>query len=171
MGPDRWDSGPGGALGSGAAQLNLTDEQKQAIRTICQQSRADANEVVAAIDDARAALHEAVIAGADEAKIRAAAAALGTAIGNQAVLQAQTIAAAKAVLTEEQRKEYEKIRASVPHSRAGHGRSRVRRRPLRDCSLTGPTGSMRRASLRSTASPRTVLHPCRTWASSRCSSG
>ena len=115
-GPGPMGLGPGGALGFGAAQLNLTDEQRQVIRTICQQSRADANEVVAAIDDARAALHEAVIAGADEAKIRTAATALGTAIGNQAVLQSQTITAVKAVLTEEQRKEYEKICASVPHS-------------------------------------------------------
>lgn len=111
--------GPGGVLGPAAAQLNLTDEQKQAIRTICQQSRADSNEVVGAIDEARAALHEAVIGGANEEHIRAAAAALGTAIGNQAVLQAKTVAAARAVLTEEQRKEHQEVQATVPHSRQG----------------------------------------------------
>ena len=62
MGMMSHGGGPGGVLGPAAAQLNLTDEQKQAIRTICQQSRADANEVVGAIEEARAALHEAVIA-------------------------------------------------------------------------------------------------------------
>ncbi len=121
--PGAMGFGPGGAaLGPAMAQLNLTYEQKQAIQTICQQSRADANEVVDAIEDARAGLHEAVIGGASEEQIRAAAATLGTAIGNQAVLRAQTVAAARAVLTEEQRKEHDKIRASVPHAGRGMGR-------------------------------------------------
>jgi Spy/CpxP family protein refolding chaperone len=113
--------GPGGVFGPLAAELNLTLEQRQKIRDICQQSRADANEVVEAIDKARADLHEAVIGGAGEQQIRAAAAALATAIGNQAVLQAQTIAAAKAVLTPEQLKEFEETKASVPHVRQRMG--------------------------------------------------
>ncbi len=120
MGVGRQPAGataPDRLFGPMAAQLNLTEEQKKVLRTICQESRADANEVVAAVDNARAALHEAVIGGASEAQIRAAAAALGTAIGNQAVLQAQTITAAKAVLTPEQLKQFEEFKASVPHTR------------------------------------------------------
>ncbi len=108
---------PGRVFGPVADQLNLTDEQKNLIRNICQESRADANEVVQAVDNARAALHEAVLSGASEEQIRAAAAALGTVIGNQAVLQAQTITAAKAVLTPEQLKKLDEIKATVPHTR------------------------------------------------------
>jgi Spy/CpxP family protein refolding chaperone len=109
--------GPGGVLGPIAGQLNLTAAQRDAIRDICRQSRADANEVVEAVDNARAALHEAVIGGASAEQIRAAAATLGTAIGNQAVLQAQTVAAAKAVLTTEQLKQFEETKGRVPHAR------------------------------------------------------
>jgi Spy/CpxP family protein refolding chaperone len=109
--------GPGGVLGPMTAQLDLTAEQRNTIRDICQQSRADANEVVEAIDEAQADLHEAVINGADAEQIRAAAAKVGTAIGNQAVLRAQTIAAVKAVLTPEQLKQWEENKATVPHTR------------------------------------------------------
>jgi len=120
MGMGRQPAGvtaPGRVFGPIADQLKLTDEQKRLIRSICQESRADANEVVEAVDNARAALHEAVLSGASEEQIRAAAATLGTAIGNQAVLQAQTIAAAKGVLTPEQLKQLEEVKASVPHTR------------------------------------------------------
>jgi hypothetical protein len=60
-------------------------------------------------------LHEAVLSGASEEEIRAAAATLGTALGNQAVLQAATVTAVKAVLTDEQREQWEKIKEAVPH--------------------------------------------------------
>jgi Spy/CpxP family protein refolding chaperone len=116
--------GPGGVLGPMAAQLNLTAEQRDAIRDLCQQSRADANEVVEAVDTAAADMHEAVLSGASEEQIRATAAKLGTVLGNQAVLRAQTIAAVKAVLTPEQLKQWEENKASVPHARrppAGQG--------------------------------------------------
>jgi Spy/CpxP family protein refolding chaperone len=109
--------GPAGMLGPMIAQLDLTAEQRNEIRNICQQSRADANEVVKAVDDARAELHEAALSGANEEQIRAAAAKLGTALGNQAVLRAQTVAAVKAVLTPEQLQKWEELKATVPHSR------------------------------------------------------
>jgi len=46
---------------------------------------------------------------------------LGTAIGNQAVFGAKTLASAKAVLTDEQRKELDKIQTKVapPQHRRG----------------------------------------------------
>lgn len=102
------------ALGAIGAWLNLTDEQKTQIRQIQEQGKTDAEAAQKAVDDARGALHDAVIGGAAEADIRAAATALGEAIGNQAVLHAKTVAAAKAVLTDEQRKKFDEMRAKLP---------------------------------------------------------
>jgi Spy/CpxP family protein refolding chaperone len=102
------------ALGAIGAWLNLTDEQKAQIREIQEQGRKDAEAAEDAVVDARDTLHDAVIGGAAETEIRAAATALGEAIGNQAVLHAKTVAAAKAVLTEEQRKRFDEMRAKLP---------------------------------------------------------
>jgi len=109
--------------------LDLTDEQTKQIQSIYGKAQADANTVADAVVSARDALHKAVIGGATEAQIQTAATALGTAIGNQAALAAKTLASAKTVLTDEQRKELEKIQtklAPVPHRRGpmagtGHG--------------------------------------------------
>jgi Spy/CpxP family protein refolding chaperone len=118
---------PGGLLRLGR-WLDLTDEQATQIKTICDKAQADANTAAEAVVSARDALHKAVISGATEAQIQSAATALGTAMGNQAVLAAKTLAAAKSVLTDEQRQELEKIqtkRTPLPHRRgpvAGNGR-------------------------------------------------
>ena len=96
-------------LGPAAWALKLTDEQIRQIRSIYDRARVDSGSVEQAVAQARMALHQAVTSGADEAQVRTAAAALGTAIGNQAAVHAKTVAAAKAVLTDEQRKEFEKI--------------------------------------------------------------
>ncbi len=119
MGPMHQGAGPmgpphGDALGAIGAWLNLTDEQKSEIREIQEQGKADAEAAQKAVDDARGTLHDAVISGAAETDIRAAATALGQAIGNQAALHAKTVAAAKAVLTEEQRKKFDEMRAKLP---------------------------------------------------------
>ena len=106
-------------LGPAAWSLNLTEAQIKQIRNIYDQARADANSVEQAVAKAHIALHQAVIGGASEAQIQAAAATLGTALGNQAALHAKTLAAAKAVLTAEQRKELDKIpekMATLQHS-------------------------------------------------------
>jgi Spy/CpxP family protein refolding chaperone len=106
-------------LGPAAWSLNLTEAQIRQIRGIYDQTRADANSVEQGVTNARIALHEAVTSGAAQTQVRAAATALGTAIGNQAALHAKTIAAAKAVLTDEQRKELEAIpgkMATLRHS-------------------------------------------------------
>jgi Spy/CpxP family protein refolding chaperone len=96
-------------LGPAAWALDLTDEQIKKIRAIYDQARAEADAVEQAVAKARIGLHEAVTGGATEAQVRTAATTLGTAIGNQAALHARTLAAAKAVLTEEQRKELDRI--------------------------------------------------------------
>jgi len=127
--------GPGMGMGMGpgpmhgdilaaiAWWLDLTDEQKTQIKKIGEDAKADANTAEEAVADARGALHDAVMGGGTEAEIRAAATALGTAIGNQAALHAKTLAAAKAVLTDEQRQELDKIVAKLPglRQRIPHG--------------------------------------------------
>jgi Spy/CpxP family protein refolding chaperone len=109
-------------LGPLAWSLNLTDEQIKQIRSIYDQARIDANSVEQAVATARIALHETVASGATEAQIRAAAATLGTAVGHQAVLHAKVLTAAQAVLTDEQRKELDKIperMATLQHNAQG----------------------------------------------------
>ncbi len=96
-------------LGPAAWSLNLTEAQIKQIRGIYDQARADADSLEQAVTQARIALRQAVTGGATEAQIRTAATTLGTAIGNQAALHAKTLAAAKVVLTEEQRKELDRI--------------------------------------------------------------
>ncbi len=96
-------------LGPAAWSLNLTEAQIKQIRSIYDQARADADSVDKAVATATIGLHEAITSGATEAQIRAAATTLGTAIGNQVALHAKTLAAAKAVLTDEQRKELDRI--------------------------------------------------------------
>ena len=101
---------PGGVLRL-SWQLDLTAEQVKQIRTIYQNAQVDANTAAEAVVGARDALHEAVTSGASEEQIETAAANLGTAIGKQAALAAKTLASAKAVLTDAQRQELEKIQA------------------------------------------------------------
>ncbi len=118
---------PGGLLRLGW-WLDLTDEQTKQIQSIYDKTQADASTAADAVTSARDALHKAVISGATEAQIQTAATALGTALGNQAALAAKTLASAKAVLTNEQRKELEKIQTKftpLQHRRgpmAGNGR-------------------------------------------------
>ena len=96
-------------LGPMAWSLNLTDEQIKQIRGIYDRAKADANSVEQAVATATIGLHEAIASGAAEAQIRAAATTLGAALGNQAVFHAKMLTTVKAVLTDEQRKELDKI--------------------------------------------------------------
>jgi len=83
-------------------KLGLTDEQAaqlQQLRTSQQETMKASRE---AIQQKREALGEAVQSGADEQAIRAAAAELGTALGDAAVLRAAHVAEVKKILTPEQ---------------------------------------------------------------------
>ncbi|MCX5644575.1 MAG: Spy/CpxP family protein refolding chaperone [Phycisphaerae bacterium] len=126
--------GPGGGcplccpLGQGlgglrglAWWLDLTKEQTKQIRTIHEKAQADADTAAEVVVSARDALHKAVVTGATEEQIGSAATTLGTAIGNQAALQAKTLASVKVVLTDEQRKELDKIQEKLapPRHRGG----------------------------------------------------
>jgi Spy/CpxP family protein refolding chaperone len=108
-----------GRLGPVARRLNLTEDQLDKIRDIFRQARANAETAADAVVRAREALHEAVIGGSNEAAIRAAAKTLGEAISDQAVLRARTVAAARAVLTDEQRETLQNVRENQPAVRPG----------------------------------------------------
>ncbi len=105
---------PGGWLLSLAWWLDLTKEQVTQVQAIVEEAQPEAQEAADVVAAAQAALHEAVVNGASEDEIRVAATALGTVIGDQAVLHAQTLAAIKAVLTEEQLKRFDAIKTKLP---------------------------------------------------------
>jgi len=93
-------------------QLDLTDEQVEAINEALKENKEKAEAARKAVAEATKALHEAVIKG-DEAGIREAATNLGKAIGNGAVLRASTMTSVKKVLTDEQREELEELTAKL----------------------------------------------------------
>ena len=99
----------GGILQLALRRLDLTDEQRQKIKSVIQDGKTSRQTARRAVVDATEALHKAVADGATEADIRQAATTLGTAIGNQAVLRAATTASIKQVLTPEQLEELKKI--------------------------------------------------------------
>jgi Spy/CpxP family protein refolding chaperone len=115
-------------------RLDLTDEQRTKIWEILSQARPDAQTAREAVAKARENLQNAVTSGATEEQIRSAATALGTAIGNQAALQAKTLAAAKAVLTDEQRAQLEQMQKNLPPLR----------QRVRDAALGRPGGGPQR---------------------------
>jgi Spy/CpxP family protein refolding chaperone len=90
-------------------RLDLTDEQKEAIKGILQDGKEQAEAAGKAVAEAHKALHQAVLEGADEAAIRTAAKVVGEAIGDQAVQKANISGSVKEVLTEEQRAELEEL--------------------------------------------------------------
>jgi hypothetical protein len=110
--------GVGGGLGVCAVplrilrQLDLTDEQVEAINEVLKANQEKAETAGKAVAEATKGLHEAVIKG-DEAGIREAATKLGKAIGNGAVLRAATMASVKKVLTDEQRAELDELIAEL----------------------------------------------------------
>ena len=126
MGPQLGAMGPGGPgmLGRGRGRdgypmplmmlrrLDLTDEQVDAIKKIVEESKEKSEAAIKAVAEATKGLHETVTEG-DEAKIREAATNLGKAIGDQAVLKAATMASVKEVLTDEQLKELEELKAKM----------------------------------------------------------
>jgi Spy/CpxP family protein refolding chaperone len=120
-------------IGRLVRRLDLTDEQRTEIREILSQARSDEQGAREAVAKAREDLRKAVTGGATEEQIRSAATALGTAMGNQAVLQVKTVTAVKAVLTDEQRQKLEQMQKDLP---------RLRQR-VRNAALNGPAGGPR----------------------------
>ncbi len=128
--PGRFGMGmgrPGGFGGPGMlhmlGRLELTDEQKEAVKKITEAAKEKDKKADEAVGEARKALYEAVDKG-DETAIREAATVLGKALGDQAVLKAQTMASIKAVLTPEQLKKLDEFKATMKE-RAGKFREKM----------------------------------------------
>jgi len=100
-----------GALGM-FGRLDLTDEQKESIKKINEESKEKSKAAAEAVGEARKALQETVAKG-EEAAIRKAAKNLGEVLGDQAVLRAKKMSSIKAVLTPEQLKKLEELKAKM----------------------------------------------------------
>jgi Spy/CpxP family protein refolding chaperone len=94
-------------------RVDLTDEQVEKIKEIIKANREKIQTAQKAVAEARKALNETVAKGADETAIREAATAVGKALGDAAVLRANTTASVIAILTEEQRTKLDELRKEM----------------------------------------------------------
>lgn len=90
-------------------RLDLTEEQIQKVKTIAKNNKETVEATEKTLEQARNAVHEAVVKGAAESEVRAAAASLGATLADQAVNKAATMASIRAILTEEQLKELDEL--------------------------------------------------------------
>lgn len=109
-------------------QLELTGEQREAIRGVVRQHRENGQAVREQAADARRALSEAVASGADETRIRALAAELAPLRADAAVLRAGLYAGIREVLTDPQRAELDE---ELDEMRDRRRQRRERRESLR----------------------------------------
>ena len=113
------DGGPVGLLLLPLRHLNLSDEQRDQVRTLIGESREAARTNAREIRVAR----EAVTASAvDEERIRTLAAELGRLAGDAAVQRAQVYAAGWQILTSEQQARADEIRAAREERRERRNR-------------------------------------------------
>jgi Spy/CpxP family protein refolding chaperone len=117
--------GRGMMLGRILRKLDLTDEQNEQIKAIREADREKTKDAREAVAETTKALHEAAFQDANEATIRAAATALGNALGDKAVLRATTMASIKKVLTAEQLEKLAQSRAKMKE-RVGQFRKGMR---------------------------------------------
>jgi Spy/CpxP family protein refolding chaperone len=126
--------GPGGMLGMfgrGMRELNLTDAQREQMRTIAESHKADFDAIGERMRTAREALRDATMSGsADEATIRAKAAAVAAVDADAAVLQWKLHTEISAVLTPEQQQKAKELHESMKE-RMKNGPGRMMRRPGR----------------------------------------
>jgi Spy/CpxP family protein refolding chaperone len=114
--------GPGGGqnvIGIVLHELDLTDAQRQQVQEIAAESKTKLESARSAVRKAQKALDDAVINDGNEAAIRSAATALGTAQGDEAVLRAQMLIKIKAVLTSDQVAELKELLAKPMPPRQG----------------------------------------------------
>lgn len=127
-------AGPAGALLPPLRRLDLTDEQREQVRTAIGESREAARTNRRETRAARAALAEATAsATVDEDRIRTLAAELGRLVGDAAVRRAQVYAAVWRILTPEQQARAEEIGAEREERRnARRERMEERRERMRE---------------------------------------
>jgi Spy/CpxP family protein refolding chaperone len=101
----------------GLARLNLTGQQRDQVRTIVSNHRADMRKLSERAAPARQALQDAVVAG-DEAAIRQRSAEIGTIETDKALLAARVRAEVLKVLTPEQQEKARALRKEFEDRRA-----------------------------------------------------
>jgi Spy/CpxP family protein refolding chaperone len=116
-GGDRPAFGRGGGIvqmlqGRMGEELNLTEDQRQSIRKISEESRTAVQENRQAVAEAMQALNDAADKGNEEA-IKAAGKTAGEALTKQALQQAEVTKKVKAVLTDEQKTKLEELRKEM----------------------------------------------------------
>ena len=118
--------GRGGMFGLPIRELNLTDAQREQVRTIMESHRDQQKAIGDRMQAARKALHDAIAAeNLDESAIRAAAADLGTIEADAAVLQAKIRGEVFALLTPEQAKKAKELRSEMENRmKDGRGQGR-----------------------------------------------
>ena len=128
-----WMGGPRAGASAGVLlpplrRLDLSDEQRDQVRTVIGESREAARETFGEMRAAREALAEAVAsATVDEERIRTLAADLGRLEGDAAVRQAQVYAAVWEILTPEQQAQAGQMQAAR-QERMQERRERIRER-------------------------------------------
>lgn len=106
--------GPGGGGLPGLRELDLTDAQKEQIRTIQQSHRDEMQQIGERTRTAQRAIDEAANgATVNEAAIRSQSTALAAAIADSAILRAKVNAEIFNVLTAEQRQKLNEVRAKM----------------------------------------------------------
>ena len=102
--------GRGAPMGRFRRDLKLTDKQTKEIEAVHQGFRDKASSARKKVAEARRSLRDAADTG-DKTRIRQAAESLGKAMGDQALLRADQRAACRKVLTPEQRKRMDALKA------------------------------------------------------------
>jgi protein CpxP len=114
--------------------LNLTQGQREQIRTLREAQRKDSQALREQMRAARQQLQRAMRADVpDETAVRAAAEAVAALLADQAVLQARARGQLMAVLTPEQQAQMKQARA-----RASQRAMRMQRQRMRRGQMTGP---------------------------------
>jgi protein CpxP len=108
----RGPGGPGGVGLPGLRELDLSDAQKEQIKTITQSHRDEIQKIAERTREANRAIDQASnVETVDEAAIRAQSTALATAIADGAILRARVNAEIFNVLTAEQQQKLKDLRA------------------------------------------------------------
>jgi Spy/CpxP family protein refolding chaperone len=107
--------GPRGPLGFLGRTLNLTDDQKQQIRTIMDNSRTASAPIRAQLKTLHQQVHDAIVAnGYQESQVRPLVQAQSQVLVDLAVERIATMAQVRAVLTPAQQQQLEQLRAQRP---------------------------------------------------------
>ncbi|MEW5983894.1 MAG: Spy/CpxP family protein refolding chaperone [Acidobacteriota bacterium] len=134
--------GPLGVFGGGMRALELTDAQREQVRTVMESHQADLDALGARMAEARKALHDAITADVpNEALIREAAAGVAAVEADGAVLRSRIHAEVFSLLTAEQQQKAKELKAEhEKRMKERTDRMRERRKQIQDTMRIGDPG-------------------------------